>query len=167
MCDAVMAAQVAQGLLGAAGTGVQVYGDVKEGGYRQRESLAQGALADAGAADAQARGNRAAGQLRLEASQLGAQQKVAYAASGVDATTGTPAEVQGFTRAVGELDAITTSNNAALEAWGLRREASQHREAARFEKTRTKLKVAGSLLGGVGQGLGAVADYRKTKGGGK
>lgn len=96
--------------------------------------------ADAAAADSLHRGGTAAGLARMDASKLSAEQNVAYANSGVDASTGTAADVQASTNALGEYNAQVIANNAAREAWGhkataqsvtLKRQLAKSQEGAR------------------------------------
>lgn len=122
---------------------------------KQKEAVENATMAREAAADATARGNQEAGRTRIKASQLIGAQKTAYAASGVDSTVGTAADVQASTRMVSELDAKTIENNAAREAWGFRKQGSRFTgEAARI-RTRGDAKIAGTLLGALGGGIGS------------
>lgn len=77
------------------------------------------------AVDALRRGALAAGLQRMKGSQVVARQRVGYAASGVDSTVGTPADVASGTEAFNEFDALTIENNAAREALGHKRTVQQ------------------------------------------
>lgn len=105
-------------------------------------------LAEAQATDAQQRGGREAGLLRMRASRLTGAQKAAYANSGVDVSSGSPLEAMADTRMMSELDVLTARNNAARQAWGYRVEAQNYREQARADRTAGTFGAIGSLLGG-------------------
>lgn len=79
-------------------------------------------ISAAAAADALRRGNMEAGKLRMQGTLAASEAAVAYQTSGIDATVGTAAENQGAIAAGAELDAQVAANNAAREAWGLRRQ---------------------------------------------
>lgn len=112
----------------------------------QAEALANAEMADAAAADATMRGGQAAGRQRMEGSQLVEAQRVAYAASGVDTTVGTPANVMADTAAMSELDAKIIENNAAREAWGIKKHGLQYRQSAVNEGVRGKNRAAATML---------------------
>jgi len=70
--------------------------------------------------DAQNAGAAAAGRIRMGASQLAGQQRLAFAAGNIDSTSGTAANVMASSRLFAELDAETAVNNARREALGHR-----------------------------------------------
>jgi hypothetical protein len=82
--------------------------------------------ADMNAVDALQQGGIAAGQQRMRGSQVIGAQKAAYAASGVDVSSGTPAEQQASTALTAELNAQNAENNAVRQALGYRRTADQY-----------------------------------------
>ncbi len=83
------------------------------------------------AVDALARGGNAAGAARMRASRVLGQQRLAYAGSGIDATSGTAAQTADSTRIYGELDAATARNNAYREALGHQTAVMQLEEQGR------------------------------------
>lgn len=88
------------------------------------------------------------GRQRLMTSSLTAQQKTAYAQSGVDPTSGTAASVQADTAALGEKDAQQLAINAATEAWGYKVGKQQAVENAGLQSRSIDRKgIAGSLGG--------------------
>jgi hypothetical protein len=117
-------------------------------------------------ADARARGGYAAGQLRMQASQLAARQRVAYANSGVDISEGTPAATMAATRVMGELDAETAVNNAAREAWGYQRQGAQLQQAMQLDQVAASNRKTGQLLSTAGTFASDYADAAKLGGGG-
>ena len=115
--------------------------------------------AEAQAADALTRGASQAGRVRLQAGQLEGQQRVAYALSGVDASSGSAASTINSSRLFSELDAATVQNNAAREALGYRRviqgletQAKAARANATARETGRTLDMIGSFLDAIPKG---------------
>lgn len=132
-----------------------------QGGIEQKKQSDQNiALANEAAADASRRGGVAAGVARTGASRLAAAQRVAYSTSGVDATTGTAADVQTETSARGELDALTIENNAAREAWGFKSHGMAFAKQAGLDSSRTNREIAGGIIGTIGAGVNVADSYR-------
>jgi hypothetical protein len=138
-------------VLGIAGTALDIYGQAQEGDAKAKESKDNQALANRAAADAIARGNQEAGRTRMETTQLLARQKVAFAASGVDASVGTPADVAASTAMFGELKAKTEENNAAREAFGYKTYGLKYQQQAALDRDRTTNQQVGTALGGLGK----------------
>lgn len=131
---------------------------------KQAELADNQKLALTAAADAEARGGADAAKARTQGSKLIEEQKVAYANSGVDPTTGTAANVMADTRAMSELDAQTLKNNAAREAWGFKRYGLKYGEQAGLEAQRTSNRNTATVLTGVGRfASGAAGEYERGK----
>lgn len=62
-------------------------------------------------------------QYRLSIAQLIGKQRAQLAAKGFDLGADTALQIQLDTARIGEIDALTIRNNAALEAWGYRAQA--------------------------------------------
>lgn len=155
-------------ILGGVGMINDIDANAKEAQAKQKEIADNKLLAYSAATDAEVRGGKEAGQTRSAASQLIAQQKVAYANSGIDPTVGTAADVMADTRAMSELDAQTLKNNAAREAWGFRRHGLKYGQQAGLEAARASNKQAGTVLGGLGRAAAGVGEeYRRGKWGGE
>lgn len=105
-------------------------------------------LAEIAAADAIERGDYQAGQVRLQGRQLKGQQRVAYAAQGIDPNTGSAAQVQGDTERFTELDALMVKNNAWKEAWGYKMDALNSQGKAAFALSSSKYAANNTLLTG-------------------
>lgn len=111
-------------------------------------------------ADAIARGAQEAAKKRMEAAQVIGRQRVAFGASGVDGSVGTPVELAASTRMFSELDARTIENNAFREAMGFKatedkinRQTKANKTMAELDKWKTLLPGGGpavSILGGLG-----------------
>lgn len=146
-----------QSLFTIAQTGVQMMDQQEQRAYEQEENLTNKRLADESVADAIARGNREAGQLKMKGSQVQAQAELGYQASGVDPTVGTPVNTAGQTAYFTELDAKTVENNAAREAWGFKRTSEQLTRKENREESAHNLKQTGTALGGISKAVGQAA----------
>ena len=116
--------------------------------------------ANAAIESAQQKGAFEAGRLRVMGTQLAAKQRTAYAASGVDATTGTAAAVQADTAALNELDAQSAAINAAREVWGYKEAKRQSNEEYANRQGGINRKQTGQFLGGMtkfGTGVAKIA----------
>ena len=129
---------------------LSVDSSIQEGIAAKKQADANTAMANEAASDALARGARDAGALRMAGSQVAARQMVAFANSGVDATVGTAANVQAGTKANAELEALTTENNAAREAFGYKKHGLDFQAQAGINASRTNREIAGTILGTAG-----------------
>lgn len=134
-----------------AGLFVSLLSQEQEAAFRREQAKENIALANAAARDALARGGREAALLRGQGTDVAAQQKVAFAAGGIDPTVGTPAAVAQATRGVSELDALTAQNNAAREAWGFRVQAQRFARGEVQEAAALPLRQAGTVLTSFGR----------------
>ncbi|MFJ3117821.1 hypothetical protein ACIPI6_14900 [Pseudomonas protegens] len=119
------------------------------------------AYANKAADDAIARGSFESDQQRLQTRAAIGSQRAGFAANGVDVNSGSAANIQDDTAALGELDALTIRNNAAREAWGYRTQAEQNLLAAKNAKSSARAGMFGSLLSAGAQGARA---YSAVKG---
>jgi hypothetical protein len=127
-------------------------------------------LSENQANDAITRGNKLAIQERLKTAQLRARQKVAFAANGVVADSGTSAgSILNDTELLGSFDENTIIQNAQREAFGYRTQARNYRDDASIAQARGEMENpfisgASALL----TGSARVADnwyrYTRTKG---
>jgi len=119
------------------------------------ERLRKAALAEsANAVLTMQAGSIQAGQIRMKGSSIIAQQRVAFGASGVDATQGTPAGLATSSQLMSELDAQTAINNAARGALGHTQTAAQINQERidmrkQFEtgQTADAIGLSGKLIG--------------------
>lgn len=139
------------GVWAAAIQGVLGVDSAIQGGLAdKRQADRNTAISNAAAADALQRGGQEAGATRQAGSQVAAQQRVAYANSGVDANVGTAANVQAGTKALAELDAQVVENNAAREAWGYKQHGLDYQTQAGLSASRRAREAAGTILGAAG-----------------
>lgn len=123
-------------------------------------------MAEMGARQALFAGQRQAAARSLQAGQLLSAQKAAQAASGVDLSVGSAAEVRAGTELFKEADVNQIEANALMQAWGYRTQAADYRAQAGMAKSSAPspaLAAASTLL----TGAGSVADswYRLQKSG--
>lgn len=144
-------ASATQSLFDVAGTALDYDSATKSGQFKEQQDKENIALAQLQQADAYNRGAQTAGRLRMQASQLAARQRVAYAVSGVDAKQGTPVDVQAGTGAMSELDVQTAINNAAREAWGFKLKQTQLEQQLQQDQNQTDANQKATLLGGLGK----------------
>lgn len=126
-----------------------------QGAASAEASLQNAQFANQAADDAVARGEFESDQQRLQTRAAIGSQRAGFAANGVDVNSGSAAEIQDDTAALGELDALTIRNNAAREAWGYRTQAQQNVLAASTARSSAKSGMFGSLLTAGAQGAQA------------
>jgi hypothetical protein len=115
------------------------------------------------ATDALLRGQREAEVQAMKGGLLRGEQRVALAASGVDLSSGTPADVIAAEAAMNALDVATLRANAAREAWGFKVQAAEKRAQAGLTRIAGRNQARSTILGGLasafdeGISLGAMA----------
>ena len=129
-------------------------------------------VAEGAAQSALARGQRAEQNIKLKTGQLKAQQRVALAANGIDlAGGGIVDNIEDSTTVMGELDALTISQDAALEALNFRTQGINYRAQAGMASAQASginpgLSAFTSLLGSAGQFATSAYQYQKLNGSG-
>lgn len=150
-----MGVTVGLGLSGL-GAGFSAAGSVSAGRYAKEVGEYNAAVADLHANDALVRGNEAVRRHRAGVRQLIGAQRATMAAQGQDLEDGSAADVQADAAYLGELDAITISNNAAREAWG-------YRVAGQNERVKGQIGYAEGMNRAVGTVLGTAGNLALTK----
>lgn len=135
--------------LSAVQTGVQYTAEGDEGKLEVQRDQQNESLANTAARDSMIRGDIQAGLARIHGSQVAAEQKVAYANSGVTLGEGTPAQTAANTRTMSTLDVMTIQNNAAREAFGYTSKAAQFELQTKMDAARMRNKQTGTLLSGM------------------
>lgn len=159
MCFATAAAIAA-----VAGAGVSAYGSV-QGGYAAKDAATYQAavaknnaiIAEQNAKHAEAAGAAQAEAISLKGRAVGGQIKAAQAASGIDVNSGSALDVQEGSREQSSLDTMTTMDNALLQAYGYRTQATGFEAQSELDKasgsqavTAGYLKAGGGLLSTAG-----------------
>lgn len=103
-------------------------------------------LAEAQAQDSINRGNAAAEESRRRNRQAAGTQAAIMGATGADMSTGSALDVFGDTAQFGELDALTTVNNAQREAYGYEIQASNYKNQASAAKKQGNMGAMTTLL---------------------
>ena len=136
------------------------------------------AIADQQAADAITRGQEQQQQVRAQTRQTIGSQRAGFAASGVDVSSGSAADVQADAAFLGELDALTAETNAAREAWGFKVQATDLRNRADVTRRTGKMQEkaansagnaayvagAGNVIGGVSNLLSDRYGFKEGRG---
>jgi hypothetical protein len=108
-------------------------------------------MAEYAAQDAMARGDEAAIAAQRRTAQLRGTQRASMAASGLDLSFGTPADLIDQTDFFGQIDANTARDNAKREAWSSRAQGANARAQGNAAAKQGNLAAAGSILGGAAQ----------------
>ncbi len=140
-----------------AGGAMGAQGARQAGAYAAAQSEQNAQYKEAAAVDAEKRGAVQADQYRRQVGQMIGTQRAGFAANGIDVNSGTAAEIQDDTAAIGEFDALTIANNAAREAWGYRVGAQNDLSNATMARKNAKSSASGSILGGVGGAASSMA----------
>lgn len=125
-------------------------------------------ISETAAKSALAAGEREVQAVRLRTGQMKAKQRVNFAASGLDLSSGSVQDVFNTTDFMGEIDANTVEANAIRAAWGYRTQASNFQtEALMSSANASGVSATGSafnsLLGSAA--YAAPTYYQMTKAG--
>lgn len=137
----------------AGGTAVTAYGQYQAGKANQKIANYNAEVAELQAEQALKRGREDESRLRMQTRQTIGAQRAALAAMGIDLDDGTAAQIQDDTTYFGELDALTIRNNAALEAWGYRTQATDYRMQGSLAASQGRSQMLGTILSAGGQAL--------------
>jgi hypothetical protein len=149
---------------GAVGAGVSAYGTAEAGkatanaaNYNAQVARNNATIANQNADYAVAAGEEsAATQSRKNAATSG-KIKATQAASGVDVNTGSAVGVQESQRETGQLDSETVLNNAELQAYGYRSQATGFQATAGLETEEAEQAPVGADLSAAGGLLGSAS----------
>jgi hypothetical protein len=108
----------------------------------------EGAMYDERALDAILRGEEEAGHVASHSRLLTGAQRASQAASGVDITSGSPADVISSDQRAAELDIATIKRNAAREAFGLREQGQFARMGGKNAAQGYQNQMYGTLISG-------------------
>lgn len=114
---------------GSLSTILNVGGDIVSGIGGLQEGLYKSAVAKANAANSLQAGQYAGEASKIRTGQTIGAQKAAFAANGVDVSSGSPQDVMNSTKAFGDLDAMMLKFNAERESQGYRMEAAMAKRA--------------------------------------
>lgn len=153
-----MSATGAGALLNAAGMYTNVSAE-------RKTAKANAAYTDLQAADAASRGSIAERDRRTETTVRKGRARNAFAANGVDLSTGSPVDVVNSIEATGEQDVRTIRENTRREVTGFRMQGANYRAVA--GSMNPWLSAGASALGGAGLVADRWYSYRNAGGGKK
>lgn len=151
---------------------VSAYGQVQQGRQQAKIANANADAQEIAARDTINAGNDAAYQQRQQTRQLQGQQAAAFGAGGTDMTSGSALNIFGDTAAGGQLDALTTVNNAERQAAGLNFQAGVSRAQGQIDRNAANLGATNTILNtslkayGAYQSSGALDNAGTNAGGG-
>lgn len=151
MCEPTTIALVASAALAAGSAYMGAQNQKAAAGYQAQVAANNATVAEMEAADAKARGDQAAAEVRRKYAALVSTQRTTLAARGLDITDGSANATLTDTDYFGAVDAQNVRTNAAREAWGFRVRASNSRgDAAAYQATAdaTNPLLAGGMAGG-------------------
>lgn len=96
--------------------------------YQMAQADENARIAAAAARDALVRGGLIEGSIRMRGSAMNSEARAAFAASGIDASSGTAADIQATTTTMSEFDAHLAQNNTLREAMGYRLQQKRFQE---------------------------------------
>lgn len=103
-------------------------------------------MAQQNAQDARRRGDQAQEEQQRKTAQIEGRQRAAFAANGIELTSGSPVDVLADTATFGELDRQTIGNNAEREARGYEAQRVNFNSSAGLNKMKAdNASAAGSL----------------------
>lgn len=145
----------------AAAAAMSAYSQVQTGKANAKIANANADAQEQAGRDAVNTANLTAEQQRQQAKQIAGQQNAAFGAAGTDLTSGNALDMTTQTSQLGELDALTTINNAQRQAAGLQFQANVSRAEGKVQRQSANLGAATTLLNSVSSSYGAY----KTAGG--
>lgn len=157
MCDVGTAALA----VSAATGGLSAYSQIQTSRANAALANANANAQEQAARDTINTANDQAYQQRMQARQVQGKQAVALASGGADLTSGNALDLTAETAQFGQLDALTTINNAQRQAAGLQFQAGVSRAQGKLERQSGNLGAASTILNSVTQGAYAY----KTLGG--
>lgn len=139
----------------AVGTAVSLYGKEQEGNYQARMAANNAKIQGWQQTGALQEGANQAAAIRSQGAAVGGAARSAVAANGVEGTTGSAANLFETNAINTEVDAARAKANAARAAWGFANEQQDMTAQAGMIRR-------GTMLGGLGQGIGAMGQMAQT-----
>lgn len=141
--------------------GAQIGGQILGAGAQANAADYQAQVAENNAtvmrqneAYASAAGSAAATTQSLKSAAVGGRIKASQAANNIDVNSGSAVNVQKSQREAGELDTATTENNALLQAYGYKTQATNYEAEAGLEKSEADNAWIGGVTGSAGSLIG-------------
>lgn len=125
---------------------MSAYNQYQQGKYESSVAKQNAQVAEAQADDAINRGNIEADRRRSQMRQQLGTQAATMAASGGDLSSGSSLDIFGDTAQFGQLDALTTVNNAQREAYGLQVQSANYKNQAKSARAQGNAGAMTTLL---------------------
>lgn len=148
------ASLITQGLGSFGNAYAQASAQQAQAEFEQQQLKTNQRLASIQSEDAIIRGDKQASDYKKKVKGTSGSQRAALAAQGIDVGTGSAAEVQIDTAAIGAENTLAIKNNAWREAWGYRMQANEYGSKANFSKIAADASSTSTLLTG---GLNALS----------
>lgn len=143
-----------QGMSAVGGAFSQANAIAGQAQYQQKVAEINSKIADFQATDALQRGGQAAARALGRSSQAVSSERASAAGQGINVNTGSAADIQDQTGAMGRLDALTIQNNAMREAFGYKSQAASYTAQGQFAGIAGQNAYANTLVTGGMQALG-------------
>ncbi|HGM6983317.1 TPA: hypothetical protein ACKQD1_004320 [Serratia marcescens] len=125
---------------------VSAYGQVQQGRSAAKVANENANAQEIAAKDTVNAGNAQADQQRKQTRQLQGQQAAAFGAAGTDMTSGSALNIFGNTAQGGQLDSLTTINNAERQGAGLNFQAGVSRAQGQIDRNKANLGATTTIL---------------------
>lgn len=132
-----------------------------QGDYQKQQFDTNARLAELQGEYAISQGEQAAQALSSQSKKLIGSQRAAFAAQGIEVSTGSAADIQVETAGQAALDVSTIRNNAWREAWGYRVQAQGYRAEGQQRKLASEFSANQTLLTGGLRAIKTKYDYSK------
>lgn len=152
--------------LTAVSGGMKVIGDINEGQAVANEAKYNAQVATNNAAYSAAAGQSQAEAESLKNAQVAGRVKAAQAANGVDVNSGSAVDVQESQREAGVVDVQNIENNALLQAYGYKSQATLDKQQAKDAIQGSQFSALGDLLGTASSVSGKWSGLQKSGSGG-
>lgn len=134
---------------------MQAYSQNQQGKYQAEVANQNASIAEQQAQDAINRGNAQADEVRRRNRQAAGTQAATMGATGADLSSGNALDIFGDTAQFGQLDALTTVNNAQREAYGFQIQAMNSRAEANAARSNGRTGALTTILTAPLQAYGA------------
>ena len=148
-------------ILGAVGAGVSALGTIESGlsqsaaaHYQAQVAANNAIIASRNAAYSAAAGETQAAESSMKNAAVVGRIKAAQGANQIDVNSGSAVDVQRSQREAGELSAETVQNNALLQAYGYRTQATSFQGQSQLESAEAAQAPIGAAIGAAGTLLG-------------
>lgn len=160
---AVTAGMATTALAGTAlATGLSAYGMYQQGKYQQGVAEANAKLTEFEADRAMQRAEDEAAVIRRRGAQMKGDQRAAFAARGLDLSSGTPADILDQTDFFTQTDIATTRSNAKVDRELARYGAKLQRVEGANARRSGNLEAFSTLLTGATRVAGKWYDYKQA-----